>query len=48
MTVEDALPVALALPVADELWVTCATPLDGDPVPNPIRNSDRRMNRSAM
>ena len=49
MTVEDALPVALALPVADELRVTCPTPVEDDPVPNPISaNSDKRMNRSAM
>jgi hypothetical protein len=48
MTVEDALPVALALPVAEELCVTCRTPED-DPVPNPISaNSDKRMNRNAM
>jgi hypothetical protein len=48
MTVEDALPVVLALPVADELRVTCPAPVD-DPVPNPISaNSDKRMNRSAM
>lgn len=49
MTVEDALPVALALPVADELCVT--TPVEDDPVPNPnpiSANSDKRMNRSAM
>ena len=49
MTVEDALPVALALPVADELCVTCPTPVEDDPVPNPISaNSDKRMNRNAM
>lgn len=49
MTVEDALPVALALPVADERCVTCPTPVEDDPVPNPISaNSDKRMNRSAM
>jgi hypothetical protein len=48
MTVEDAVPLALALPVADELCVTCLTPVEGDPVPNPSRNSDKRMNRSAM
>jgi hypothetical protein len=50
MTVEDALPVALAVPVADELCVTCpTTPVEDDPVPNPISaNSDKRMNRSAM
>ena len=50
MTVEDALPVALALPVADELCVTCPTPRRKTTlVPNPISaNSDKRMNRSAM
>jgi hypothetical protein len=49
MTVEDARPVALALPVADELCLTCPTPVEDDPVPNPISaNSDKRMNRSAM
>jgi len=49
MTVEDALPVALARPVADELCVTCPTPVEDDPVPNPSSaNSDKRMNRSAM
>jgi hypothetical protein len=48
MTVEDALPVTLALPVADELCVTCPTPVEDDPVPNPSRSSDKRMNSSAM
>jgi hypothetical protein len=49
MTVEDALPVALALPVADELCVACPTPMEDDPAPNPISaKSDKRMNRSAM
>ena len=49
MTVEDALPVALARPVADELCVTCPTPVEDDPVPNPSSaNSDKRMSRSAM
>ena len=48
-TVEDALPVVLALPVADEFCVTCPTPMEDDPVPNPSSaNSDKRMNRSAM
>ena len=42
MTLEDALPVALALPVADERCVTCPTPVEDDPVPNPISaNSDK-------
>jgi hypothetical protein len=49
MTVEDALSVVLALPVGDELCVTRPTPVDDDPVPNPISaKSDKRMNRSAM
>ena len=49
MTVEDALSVVLALPVADELCVTRPTPVDDDSVPNPISaKSDKRMNRSAM
>ena len=49
MTVEDVLSVVLALPVADELCVTRHTPVDDDPVPNPISaKSDKRMNRSAM
>jgi hypothetical protein len=49
MTVEEALPVALALPVADELCVTCATLVEDDPVPNPISaNSVKRMNKSDM
>ena len=48
MTVEDAAPLALALPVADELCVTCPTPVEDDPVPNASRSSDTRMNRSAM
>ena len=48
MTVEDALPVALALPVDDELCVTCPAPVEDDPFPNPISaNSDKRINRSA-
>ena len=48
MTVEDALSVVLALPVADEL---CVTPhaRGRRPCPNPISaKSDKRMNRSAM
>jgi hypothetical protein len=49
MTVEDALPVALALPVADELCVRCPTPVEDDAVPNPISaNSDKRINRSGI
>jgi hypothetical protein len=49
MTVEEALPVALALPVVDELCVTCATLVEDDPVPNPISaNSVKRMNKSDM
>ena len=48
MTVEDALPLALARPVADELCVTCPTPVEDDPVPNISANSEKRMSRSAM
>jgi hypothetical protein len=49
MTLEDALPVALGPPVADELCVTCPTPVEDDAVPNPISaNSDKRMSRNAM
>jgi hypothetical protein len=48
MTVEDADPVALAPPVADELCVTCPAPVEDDPVPNPSRSSEKRMKRSAM
>jgi hypothetical protein len=49
MTVEDALPVALALPVAHDPCLMCPIPVEDDPVPKPIRaNSDKRMNRSPM
>jgi hypothetical protein len=49
MSVEDMIPVALELPVADELCVTCPTPVEDDPVPNPISaNSHKRMNRNVM
>ena len=48
MTVEDPLRVALALPVDDDLCVTCPAPVEDDPFPNPISaNSDKRINRSA-
>jgi hypothetical protein len=47
--VEEAPPLALALPVADELCVTWSEPIDDDPLPNPLSaNSHKRMNRSAM
>jgi len=48
MTVEDPLRVALALPVDDDLCVTCPALVEDDPFPNPISaNSDKRINRSA-
>jgi hypothetical protein len=47
VTLEEALPVAVALPVADELCVT--RPTDGEPVPSPRNaNSASNMNISAM
>ena len=47
VTVEDVLPVAVALPLDDELCVTW--PTVGEPLPNPTKaNSARRMNSSAM
>jgi hypothetical protein len=48
MTVEDALPVVLALPVADELCVARPAPVEDDPVPTISANSEKRMSRSAI
>jgi len=45
---EDAPPVALALPLADELCVTWWAPIEDKPIPNISANSEKRMTRSAM
>jgi hypothetical protein len=47
VTVEEALPVAVALPVADELCV--ARPTVGEPVPKPRKAKNaKRISSSAM